>query len=59
MAAFYNTPHTTWSNQPKSYWVPLGIVAHILAYIRTIVVKAVIRVGNKWTTYNATSERVD
>lgn len=59
MAIFYNTPHTSWKNQPKSYWIPVSVVARVLAYIRTIVVKAVLKVGNKWAVYDTTSERVD
>lgn len=59
MAMFYGTPHSSWNNQPRSYWIPVRIVARVLAYIRTVVVKAVLKVGNKWTGYDITSERVD
>lgn len=56
---FYNTPHTSWANQPKSYWIPIRIAAHVLAYIRTSVKSAILKIGNKWTGYDVTSERVD
>lgn len=59
MAIFYSTPYTSWNNQPKSYWIPVRMIAHVLAYIRTVVIKAVIKVGNKWIVYDTTSERVD
>lgn len=59
MAQYYNTPHTSWMNQPKSYWVPLRMAAHALAYIRTVVVRAAMKIGSKWTGYDITSERVD
>jgi hypothetical protein len=59
MVIFYNTPHTSWVNQPRSYWIPVRVVARVFAYIRTVVIKAALRVGNKWTGYDITSERVD
>jgi len=59
MAEFYNTPHTSWKNQPLSYWIPIRGIARALAYIHTVVVKAVLKVGRKWTKYDVTSERVD
>jgi len=59
MAMFYNTPKSQWLNQPKSYWVPSKIMARALAYIRTVILKAALKVGKKWTGYDITSERVD
>ena len=59
MAMFYSTPNSQWLNQPRSYWIPVRIVARALAYIRTIVFKATLKVGKKWTGYDITSERVD
>ena len=59
MAVWMNTPHTSWLNQPLSYWIPMGSIVNILAYIHTVVIKAMLRIGNKWVNYEPTSERVD
>jgi hypothetical protein len=56
---FYNTPNCSWKNQPRSYWVPVRIMARVWAYIRTSVSSALLKVGRKWTGYDVTSERVD
>lgn len=61
MAQFYNTNFASWLNQPKSYWVPMGAFIRALAYIRTVVVKAILTIGNKWVTtiYDVASEKTD
>jgi hypothetical protein len=61
MAVFYNTNFTSWLNQPKSYWVPVGAFIRALAYIRTVVVRAILTIGNKWVTtiYDVASEKTD
>lgn len=60
MALFYDTPHTSWLNTTKSRWIPVRAFFAIMAFIRTVVTKAKVSVGNKWVTPDdVTSERTD
>lgn len=58
MAEYYNTPRTKWYNQSRSYWIPIRGTLSALAYIRTSIKKALIKIGSRWVS-SATSERVD